>query len=783
VRASRPRRQPWRLRRPGFLTPPRQGFSALAAFLLLMFIVGTAVADARRTVAPGSHETDFIAWLTVLGGVVGYVVARSALPLAGAHAVGAAVGTVAILVGLASAIVGADPLAWPDAGEVVRRMAALWDDLVLLTNPQTSGAGPRPWGFAMLVLGALCWTSAQFGAMSLFRHGRATPALGAAGILLFVDILVPSPYQGLDPVPVAVAFAGLSLFLLMRLHLAQQQAAWARRSVTEGTDVARVFVGAGAIFVAVVILATTTLTTFAVAEPGTIPWQSLARPLESVREQLLRVLEGLGVSIPPEPPEASLFSNRQEIPDRWDMGEGTAFRATVASGTMETPYWFGAAFDTLTRNGYEFTDARPTPIDSGMLAYGDLEIPPRSAPERELVTTTISPDRDGRYTLLGPATTTEVTASIRGRVLQRREGGARIGIELEPTTSAGFYDVTSLASDVPAGLTADFLRDRPTRYGPELDPFLRVPDNLIGPETERFIEQIDRRVAPNAIDRALFVQERLRDFEYETDMVGVCGDRPATECLLAEKKGFCSYYAVTMAAVLREMGVPARIVHGYLPGVQDGVGHWEVPLQAAHAWVEVWFEGVGWIRFDPTPELDLFGGAPTTLPEGGPDGEGPTPSAGPDEPTPSPDVAEPSPTPDPLADADRDRPPGGSDPDLATIALIIGAAVLGSLLVAGAFVLAFVRRLPGGDPALAYRGIVRLASRFGRGPTPAQTEYEYARSLSEALPSVSQELELVTRVHVEAVYGQRGAAGEAIVGLRRAYARVRTALLRLLLRR
>ena len=101
----------------------------------------------------------------------------------------------------------------------------------------------------------------------------------------------------------------------------------------------------------------------------------------------------------------------------------------------------------------------------------------------------------------------------------------------------------------------------------------------------------------------------------------------------------------------------------------------------------------------------------------------------------------------------------------------------------GALALAFVRRLPGGDPALAYRGIVRLASRLGHGPSLAQTELEYARSLGEALPSVSPELELVTRVHVEAVYGRRGAAGDVVEALGRAYARVRTALLRFLLRR
>jgi hypothetical protein len=559
--------------------------------------------------------------------------------------------------------------------------------------------------------------------------------------------------------------------------------AWARRSVTEGTDVARVFLGAGAAFVAVVILATTTLTTVAVAEPGTIPWQSLARPLESVREQLLRVLEGLGVSIPPEAPEASLFSSHQEIPDRWDMGEGTAFRAVISQGEMTNPYWFGAAFDTLTRNGYDFTGERQTPIERGTLAYGDLEIPRKAAPARDQVTTTISPDRDGRFTLLGPATTTEVSAQVRGQILQRDDGGARIGIELDPATSGGFYDVTSLSSDLPKGLTADDLRGRPRDHGPELDPFLRVPDGLIGPQTERFIGLVERRAKDDPYDRALFVQDQLRKFVYETDMVGVCGDRPATECLLAEKKGFCSYFALTMAAVLREMKIPTRIVHGYLPGEGQGSGRWEVPLQAAHAWVEVWFDGVGWVRFDPTPELTQFGGEATHLPESDLAGGDADPSFEPDGPSPSPDGAEPSPSPGPIDEDLVTTPPGGSGPDLPMIALLFGGAVLGGMLVLGAITFAFVRRLPSGDPALAYRGVVGLASRFGHGPSPAQTEYEYARSLGEALPSVSQELELVTRVHVEAVYGQHGAAGEAVDGLRRAYARVRTALLRLVLRR
>jgi hypothetical protein len=778
----------WRLSRPGFLTPPAQGYSALVAFLLLTAVVGIAVADARRTVAPGSHETDFIAWLTVLGGLIGYALARSSLSLLGAHVIGAAIGAAAILLALSAAITGTSLLAWPDVDEVGRRMTALWDDLVLLTLPTTSGDGQRPWGFAMLVLGALCWTTAQFGAMSIFRHGRATPAIGAAGVLLFVDVLVPSPYRGLDPVPVAITFAGLSLFLLVRLHLAQQQAGWARRSVTESTDVARVFLGAGAIFITAVIIGTTTLTTFAVAERGTIPWQSFARPLESVREQLLRVLEGLGVRIPPDPPAASLFSNHQEIPDRWDMGEGTAFEATTGPGGDPFPYWFGAAFDTLTRNGYDFTGSREVGIDDGSIETGPLEIPNDPVVEREQVITTITPVKDGHYTLLGPATSIGISTPVTGKVLLQQSGGARIGVELQPSSSVGVYDVTSLelVLDDPGGsLDADVLRKRSTEYGPGLDPFLQVPGSLIGEQTTRFIERIRRRTADrrNPYDIAKEVQDDLRKLTYQTDMVGVCGDRPATECLLAEKEGFCSYFALTMAAVLREMGIPTRIVHGYLPGLPDGNGRWTVPLQAAHAWVDVWFDRVGWVRFDPTPELQRFNGTPTELPERTRGSDGPASSPGPGEPSPSPEAPEPSPSPEPLDDPDAADSTAGGGPDLPMLALLAVGAALGVLVVTGGLALLLVRRLPDGDPTSAYRGVVTLASRFGHGPTPSQTEYEYARSLGEALPSVAHELELVTRVHVEAVYGRRGAAGDALAALRRAYARVRTALLRLLLRR
>ncbi|WP_138756606.1 DUF3488 and transglutaminase-like domain-containing protein [Modestobacter altitudinis] len=67
------------------------------------------------------------------------------------------------------------------------------------------------------------------------------------------------------------------------------------------------------------------------------------------------------------------------------------------------------------------------------------------------------------------------------------------------------------------------------------------------------------------------------------------------------KRGYCEQYAGAMAVLVRAAGVPARVVLGYTPGQVQSDGSRLVTTDDAHAWVEAWFAGVGWIPFDPTP--------------------------------------------------------------------------------------------------------------------------------------------------------------------------------------
>lgn len=70
--------------------------------------------------------------------------------------------------------------------------------------------------------------------------------------------------------------------------------------------------------------------------------------------------------------------------------------------------------------------------------------------------------------------------------------------------------------------------------------------------------------------------------------------------LFEGKKGYCTYYASAMTVLLRCADIPARYVEGYILPPESKNGVFEVTNQQGHAWVEVYFEGVGWIPFEPT---------------------------------------------------------------------------------------------------------------------------------------------------------------------------------------
>ncbi|MFE1447193.1 transglutaminase TgpA family protein [Streptomyces olivaceoviridis] len=89
-------------------------------------------------------------------------------------------------------------------------------------------------------------------------------------------------------------------------------------------------------------------------------------------------------------------------------------------------------------------------------------------------------------------------------------------------------------------------------------------------------------------------------FQYDTS-VEVGRGPGAIANFLKKKQGFCVHFSFAMAAMARTLGIPARVAVGFAPGTPQADGTVVVNQKDAHAWPELYFEGVGWTRFEPTP--------------------------------------------------------------------------------------------------------------------------------------------------------------------------------------
>jgi transglutaminase-like putative cysteine protease len=103
-----------------------------------------------------------------------------------------------------------------------------------------------------------------------------------------------------------------------------------------------------------------------------------------------------------------------------------------------------------------------------------------------------------------------------------------------------------------------------------------------------------------AIANEMLTMFRGQEFSYTLEPP-LLGEHPVDEFLFSTRAGFCEHYASAFAAVMRAAQIPARIVTGYQGGDYSGLGNYLIVRQAdAHAWVELWLKGRGWVRVDPT---------------------------------------------------------------------------------------------------------------------------------------------------------------------------------------
>lgn len=136
------------------------------------------------------------------------------------------------------------------------------------------------------------------------------------------------------------------------------------------------------------------------------------------------------------------------------------------------------------------------------------------------------------------------------------------------------------------------------------DRYLSLPRDL-PVEIRRLARQVTRD-ADTPYRKAVRLQEWFTQdggFVYSVQTEGH-GNSALVDFLINSRVGYCEQFAASMAVMARVLGIPARVAIGYTGGSNVG-GVWQVGTQDTHAWPELYFEGVGWLAFEPTPSGGL----------------------------------------------------------------------------------------------------------------------------------------------------------------------------------
>lgn len=218
----------------------------------------------------------------------------------------------------------------------------------------------------------------------------------------------------------------------------------------------------------------------------------------------------------------------------------------------------------------------------------------------------------------GSAGAVEIRQEIRIEAL----GGALLPAAADPIAATGSGDLrddlrfnedsatlVKTGSDLERGDVFEIVSASP-RYSPEIlaaatsndpgDPiYFELPDDF-----PTSVADITRDVTAGATSNyeiALTLQNWMREeFDYSLEIQEGHGNNEI-ESFLRNRVGYCEQFAGTYSAMMRSIGIPARVAVGFTPGENDGTGQYSVLGRNAHAWPEVWFDGIGWVPFEPTP--------------------------------------------------------------------------------------------------------------------------------------------------------------------------------------
>jgi transglutaminase-like putative cysteine protease len=606
---------------------PREGWAPLLLALVALLCPPAAL------LALGDEAAGWgLVLLTILAAIAGLRLARSRLRGWTAAVLAGVLGAVLVVV-VAGHLVPPPALIWRDLWRAVEWLAGGQQASPSVPGPFAASAGyvwqrlsdlgVRLWWWNQTVAGGgtaddpivfflatsvLAWALGCFATWQIYRRSSPLAGVVPSGVALTTIAF----FGGGLAVFYLVVYLFCILWLVATWHLSTSQARWQREDTDYPGDLGLELVLTLSPALTLIVLVAAFFPVLGPRQVRDAFWQVMDRPwaaVERVSERLFGPLEYGGPAGP--------HGRRGTLPQAHLLGSGPELgQVEVLYVTTNDPvppppdadalpvgpappqrYWRSLTYDTYTGQGW---------INSPMEAS-------TSPPDRPL-----QPDLPAGLDLfqqverLVPEDTQVYAVNAPLRVDQTVETWWRAAGDLVQVT--GPADRYAVVSRPPQPTVAE-LRQASPYVPPDLAArYLALPETV-----PREVRELAHRVAGEPgtrYDQARAIETYLRAYPYSLDLP----DPPAGRDLVAYflfdlQRGYCDYYASSMVVMARAVGIPARLATGYVQGTYDyEEHHWVVTGADGHAWVEVYFDSIGWVEFEPTagrPALDRPGGGST----------------------------------------------------------------------------------------------------------------------------------------------------------------------------
>jgi transglutaminase-like putative cysteine protease len=439
----------------------------------------------------------------------------------------------------------------------------------------------------------ILWLVAVWAGWQMFRQNRLLTGIFPTTLLLAFII----DYTGKE-IEVLWVHLGLLLFLLGLTSFTEQKSRWeaSKTDYAESTSLDTLIV---------VVMLTATLTAFS----SFASTASIKDIVDELREKRGGTTEAQGKSLGLEPVKdnADIVGVASGLPRSHLIGSGPELsrQLVMTISTGELPpmpeiahvpvprhYWRTLTYQVYSGMGWWNPSAFGGDVEPNQKLVEEIPANYRTLTQ----SVTFSSEAGDRLYWAGTLRSADVPFKVAW--LRKAESSPLLYSNMfAALASTKSYQAESLLLNVDARA----LRESPSVYPDWVrNQFLSLPDSV--PARVHGLARDLTVSASNPYDRALAIENYLRTFPYTLEVDAPPPGRDVADYFLFDlKRGYCDYYATSMAVLARAAGLPARLVIGYANGAYDYEhAQYVVTENYAHSWVEIYFANIGWVEFEPT---------------------------------------------------------------------------------------------------------------------------------------------------------------------------------------